>query len=585
MYPDVGRTVRLAQRTDEDRPVILCEYSHSMNNSNGNLHLYWKEFWNPETPRLQGGYIWDMIDQGLRKKNAKGREFFAYGGDFGDVVNDRQFCINGMFSPERIPHPSVAEIKYLMQPVDICVTEPDTGRLHLKVSGDKVDPVSFRIENRYTFRDLSHLSWNWQLVCDRSKAPLLEGTGKSEKELLSSLDLSAAVKTLWEMEELKSSNFGCSYFLNIQGVLKVKQPWAGNGHELVSKQFPVDFTFDGIPKPPSGPSSPIDLGPLSIWISTDANVIQVSRGDAAPFVGIDKTTGGINSIQWTDTNIFHGRGTQPNFTRATTDNDRGGMELVLAFMKLDWAKPLFLLFEGMDNFSHNLRWEMRGLSHDAPPKLVCNDVAVTKEDPDLVTIEAKCSIVSVRKRNLFEKTITYEIHRSGKIHVSYRIVPSDFLRSIPSLPRVGISMEVDPGLYNIQYYGRGPYENYPDRKAGSHMGLWETTPLEMGYDYIVPSENGSRSDCEWIAFGSRDGGEGMLVVAEAGSSFSCSALLHSIDELHHAEHTCDLDARENGKHPIHVNIDHQLMGVGGDVSWFPCVYPEFLVKAQEYNYR
>jgi beta-galactosidase/beta-glucuronidase len=94
MYPNVERTVKLAQRDDEDRPVILCEYSHSMNNSNGNLDLYWENIWNPDTPRLQGGFIWDMIDQGLRKRTKNGVEYFAYGGDFGDEINDRQFCIN-----------------------------------------------------------------------------------------------------------------------------------------------------------------------------------------------------------------------------------------------------------------------------------------------------------------------------------------------------------------------------------------------------------------------------------------------------------------------------------------------------------
>ena len=94
MYPDVNTTMKLAKRVDEDRPVILCEYSHSMNNSNGNLHLYWERIWDPTLPRLQGGFIWDMIDQGLRKKTADGRDYFAYGGDFGDSINDRQFCIN-----------------------------------------------------------------------------------------------------------------------------------------------------------------------------------------------------------------------------------------------------------------------------------------------------------------------------------------------------------------------------------------------------------------------------------------------------------------------------------------------------------
>jgi beta-galactosidase len=98
MYPDVGRTIRLAERDDEDRPVILCEYSHSMNNSNGNLHLYWSEkcFWSSELPRLQGGFIWDFKDQGLRQEK-NGRKYFAYGGDFGDEINDRQFCINVSF--------------------------------------------------------------------------------------------------------------------------------------------------------------------------------------------------------------------------------------------------------------------------------------------------------------------------------------------------------------------------------------------------------------------------------------------------------------------------------------------------------
>jgi beta-galactosidase len=94
MYPDVKRMIRLADREDEDRPVILCEYSHSMGNSNGNLHLYWKEFWNTSIPRLQGGFIWDMNDQAIRVKNSNGEEFFAYGGDFGDLIHDAQFCLN-----------------------------------------------------------------------------------------------------------------------------------------------------------------------------------------------------------------------------------------------------------------------------------------------------------------------------------------------------------------------------------------------------------------------------------------------------------------------------------------------------------
>ena len=94
MYPNVEALERLSFESKVDRPIILCEYSHAMNNSNGNLHLYWEKFWDQRHPRLQGGFIWDMIDQGLRKTHKDGREFFAYGGDFGDKINDKQFCIN-----------------------------------------------------------------------------------------------------------------------------------------------------------------------------------------------------------------------------------------------------------------------------------------------------------------------------------------------------------------------------------------------------------------------------------------------------------------------------------------------------------
>lgn len=94
MYPSVEALSDLSLDRNDDRPIVLCEYSHAMNNSNGNLHLYWEKFWDDSNPRIQGGFIWDMIDQGLRKKNKGGREYFGYGGDFGDVINDRQFCIN-----------------------------------------------------------------------------------------------------------------------------------------------------------------------------------------------------------------------------------------------------------------------------------------------------------------------------------------------------------------------------------------------------------------------------------------------------------------------------------------------------------
>jgi Beta galactosidase small chain len=153
-----------------------------------------------------------------------------------------------------------------------------------------------------------------------------------------------------------------------------------------------------------------------------------------------------------------------------------------------------------------------------------------------------------------------------------------------------MKLVVNESFYKIQYDGRGPNENYPDRKSGSHFGLYNTTPSKMSYlEYVVPTENGNRSDCRFISFRDKNGEGFCLMTSDKdgiSSTFDCSAQLHSIEELHRATHTADLEPRNDGMCPIHVNIDHALMGLGGDKSWYPLVYPEFLVTAKkEYSFK
>ena len=487
----------------------------------------------------------------------------------------RLFNNKGMFSPEREPHPCVAEIKYLMQPVDLSITNNGNENIiHLNVANlGTVEPVKINVTNRYVFRDLSHLTWTWQLICDRSTASLLEGTSPTENGL-TCLNISKALTKILAVERLQTSKLDCKYFLNIQGRLKASESWADAGHVVINHQWPIRFSWDEgtksfeIPKPII--SSEVTLGPLRVVV--DETAIQISRGPSSPFVRLSKTSGRIQSLCWKDDGtgnvLFGDEGIRPNFTRATTDNDRGGMELVLVHMKFTWARRFFEWTEGLDAFSYELRWKMKGLSQELPPTTICDSISVIREEDNVVEIEAICSVMSSGRQRLFHQTIRYEIYGNGHIRVSSHVVPTKFVQTLRSLPRVGLSFQVDPSLFKIQYFGRGPLENYPDRKSGSHFGIWNTAPSSMGYEYIVPSENGSRSDCEWIAFGTSDRDmkdRGLLVVADPGSKFSCSALLHSAAEYHHADHTCDLDERQDGNHPIHVNLDHQLMGLGGDV--------------------
>lgn len=597
MYPDVPRTVRLGTREDEDRPLIPCEYSHAMGNSNGNVHLYWDYFWSDDHPRMQGGFIWDMIDQGLRKVDGPTqRSFFAYGGDFGDTPNDLQFCINGLFSPDREPHPAVNELKYLQQPVAFKVpSSNNSDTIHLNVNGPPT--IALNVVNRYSFRDLSNLTWTWNVTSDCALEPVGSGsfevTNATLDEVLK-LPLKQVVAKV--TSEARKVDHTTKFYLNLCGSLKDASSWAKKGHELVSQQFRLQF--DGLEtreKPKSTGDKVVQATSLQVSES-NSSIIVLSVGKDIPLITIDKASGAIKSFSTlggkgilaspTEVDVA---GIVPNYTRAATDNDAGGAEVYLGFVLPD---PLLMpvvnaynFILGSQSLSYVCQWKLHGLDPASPPKTVCNKI-VASECDDRVEIQAECTTVrqDPERTSLFHTNSKYIVFSDGRVQVAHHVIPCRSIRSIPSLPRVGVSMALDSSLFNISYFGRGPHENYPDRKSGAQLGVWSTTAKENDFEYIVPSENGSKSDCDWVAF--RDeSGYGVCVVPEpAGINFNAS--LYSQEEFHLAKHTYDLPARQNGTSPIHFNIDAKLMGVGGDTSWYPVVYDRYKVLAdREYNYR
>ena len=566
-----------------------------MGNSNGNLHLYWQEVWNKDIPRFQGGFIWDMIDQGLRVPQHASEDFyFAYGGDFGDTINDRQFCINGMFTPDREAHPAVTEIKFLQQPVVFYAKEAylDSKNLRIVVSGKNPDyraMVKLDAQNRYTFRDLSHIIWSWQLTSNRSvdlirkknfEVPI-RGFGDV------TLDLGSAISRVIQLERTKPEDCENSYFLNIRGRLNKDHPWAGAGHLLVSQQFPVRFVWTDIAIPPRTPirsRAQARLKPEIMAESTESRVAILLKigGTSSTLAVFDKSTGCLVSY------CPHGRNVLtaplgPNFCRPATDNDKGGMELVLDHMfPFEWVKDVFRKVVGSADFSYHSHWSLAGLTPDRPPILRCREFTVTEV---LLGSHYSCKAhVEVRHavfgNALMDVDLTWGIFADGRLKVNQKVMPRRILKRLSSLPRVGCSMQLDPSLFNINYFGRGPSENYIDRKAGSEMGQWASTVADFGYlGYIVPGENGSRSNCEWLSLRA-ESGEGLLVIADQ-NTFSCSALCHTSAELEKAEHTCDLSPAANGISPVNVCIDHKMMGLGGDNSWFPVVYKPYLIRPDE----
>jgi len=219
--------------------------------------------------------------------------------------------------------------------------------------------------------------------------------------------------------------------------------------------------------------------------------------------------------------------------------------------------------------------------------VVCEQIHIEQQD-ESIKVHAQCNVVTTTmKRNmrLFSQHITYRFHADGSLHVSSHIVPSKCVKVATSLPRFGFSMTTNKTLTNILYLGLGPHENYCDRRESSKKGVWQTSPSQCSTQYIVPSENGNRGDCTWISL-RNDKGVGIMILNEplkqsSREGLGFSAQLHSQMELDAATHTCHLEEREDGKFPIFVNIDSSQMGVGGDDSWSPCVYPPYLLKPDD----
>ena len=472
-----------------------------------------------------------------------------------------------------------------MQPVEISLPVRNLDKtIRVALSKASSGAIILFFKNRYVFRDLSHLSWSWEIVTNRSTTAVAAGTLSLSSDLEAqsvSINLDNSIENILNIEKSKTTIYGNSFYLNICGSLNKDFVWAKAGHALVFEQFPLEFFFDK--ETTTKPKSWVfDSGGQNTGLSVtqDDTKITVFRhvgSDVNPHVVICKKTGSIMSVMSPKgCNLLSpAHGIVPQYTRATTDNDRGGMERMLNFMYPDSGlEHLWTKFHGVDTFSYHTRWKMVGLDQAKPLQMQCKSTKVIEtEGKDKVDVEAILSLEKdghQNKEELIRQTMMYHILRDGRVQVSTHVILCPRLQECVSLPRVGMSLVLDPSLYHIQYFGRGPFENYEDRKAASYMGVHETTPKDMAYHYIFPSENGNRSDCEWVAM-RNDRGEGVCFAADGHndvggrSRFHFSAQLHSPNELHQASHTCDLEHRENGKHAIDVNLDHRLMGIGGDV--------------------
>ena len=479
------------------KPYILCEYGHGMGNSIGNLEQYWEVF--EKYPNLQGGFIWDFVDQALR-----GPEGFLYGGDWGDDPNDGNFCANGIVSADRTLQPEMAEVKHVYQNIKMKSVDLLKGRI--------------QVFNHFLFTNVNQYQADWQLLADDR---LLQKGRIAPADMDIAPLTSGTIRIPFKKPKLRP---GVEYWLNISFSLKEDQLWADTGHEVAFQQFKIPFKT---PDPPV--VSPSEIPALTL-IENEDNILIENQQMSVKF---SRKTGQLVEYVILDLPRLV-RGPVPSFWRAPNDNDKGN---------------------GMPD--RCATWRQAGKERtltDISCEQTEKCLVQVKTWYELPTTEPSCTLVQ------------YDVYGSGDIMVSMVFTPGSC--TLPEIPEVGLFMEI-PGDFNcVTWYGRGPEENYQDRRTGSAVGVYRKTVEDLFFDYIKPQETGNRTDVRWVRL-TDERGTGLLAVGLSEIEFN--ALRYTPWELDSKAHPYEL---EKSPH-INLRLNCCQMGVGGDNSWGARPHPEF----------
>jgi beta-galactosidase/beta-glucuronidase len=526
MYPSIDLIVAYAQEPANTRPLIMCEYAHSMGNSTGNFREYWDAIENHHG--LQGGFIWDWVDQGLVKVDERGREYLAYGGDFGDPIHDWNFCFNGLIAPDRTPHPALWECKKVLQPIAVKLKEELKS---LETSAGL--SLTLEIANKQDFSDLSAYDAGWELLVDGK-------VGAQGQLDLPALPPGERREVALELPQLPVPP-GAEIFLTVRFSLVAKTAWAEAGHELAWEQFKLPFE---LPPPPALTLS--DMAPLQL-AEMAATVVITGPDFRLEFdPGAARLTGwrcqGVDLLQ---------AGPTLNVWRAPTDND-GLKWNALALDKLlgQW------LAAGLDRLEQQVE-----------------AVEIERRSPQVVRIVAR-TLARAGGQPGFRHQQIYTIYGSGDIVID-NVVEAD--PALPTLPRLGLSLTMPPSFEQFCWYGRGPHESYIDRNSGAAIGRYCGTVDEQYVPYPMPQENGNKTDVRWLTLTNRDG-FGLLVVGQPPLEAGVSHF--TAPDLYQAFHTNELTRRPE----IILNLDLKQGGLGG-ASCGPGPLPQYLVWPGTFRFQ
>jgi len=527
MYHNVNKIKKEYLGQYPNRPFFWAEYSHAMGNSNGNFKEYWDMVRSER--QMQGGFIWDWMDQGLVKKDENGNEFWAYGGDFEPegVYNDGNFVLNGLVNPDRSPHPGLFEVKKVYQD------------LHFT----KVGKAEYELYNENFFVDSSSNDIEWRLIEDG----VVKQTGQvdivAQPQNKATFDLS---------KQLPSLTAGKEYFINFYATAKGEHPLVDKGHLLASEQILLQ----------AGPVAKFDNQVAGqVTVVTNADNTAVNAGPAS--LTFDKA-GYLTSYKLKQTELLK----EPlkfNLWRAPTDNDFGGK-------KRSFVKQAKL-------------WK------DATYNQVGEGIKVVSKNSNSLVLEQTVALAEA------ESSVTYQYTINGRGEVKVDVA-FDFagdvtakaklkdvkgkVNKFTAIPRIGTNFQMPVDFDQVSYYGRGPHENYWDRKTSAFVGIYQGEVKDIAFDYIRPQENGNRSDLRWATL-TNENGIGLKI--SGSPAFDFSAFHQPMSEFDPGfekaqRHHTDIVKQDL----VSVNVDFKQTGVGGDNSWGAHAWDKYQLKAKDYSY-
>jgi beta-galactosidase len=508
MYPGLDYMRSYAADESKTRPFIMCEYSHAMGNSSGNFQEYWDII--QSSDHMQGGFIWDWVDQGLQAETEDGRKFWAYGGDLGGghLYNDGNFNANGLVSADRTPHPALHEVK----------------KVHQNIKFEKQENA-IRIKNDFNFTNLNEFDFQWELLGDGEVVK----TGKFNAEVAP--NDSKEVKI--ELPEAGDKE----NFLNIYAYSKNARALVPAGHEVAREQFRLsknDF-FE---------SEDITSGQLQI--KRDGKKMAFST---AMVEGVFNTgTGNFEIYKLKGLNKAPiSQFPEPFFWRAPTDNDYGNRmpERLKAWKEATYNSEVTNV-------------EMGKKTKAGQPITVTYHLAGV-DVPFLVN---------------------YLIENNGNIQVTATLNSE---KDLPEIPRFGMRMILEGNFEHLEYYGRGPWENYSDRNTSAFLGIHkDKVANQFTWEYIRPQEAGYKTDVRWVSL-KDNSGSGIKITG--GQPLGFSALNISTENL-------DAGERKTGRHPVDLevqdkvflHIDYKQRGLGGDNSWGAFPHEPYRLENDSYEY-